>query len=759
MIRFLAQNWPKRCVWVSGLFALLLSFATSDGQASGAELIYSVQNGEVRSLSVDPGAGANQPYVYFGEFKNNTGAILRVPEGAAPLTVPSPLFENLSVLDSTMQIPGSYEFDSLGRIYFSYGGYVTHIIGRGPKDGSTASTTLFSVSGGHFYGLIGDDLYYMTNFSKFWKRPNYGTGAPELLLDGYWIRTFALNNGIYFFQNYSNKQYYRFDTVTRALTGSIFPGTQIEAHIFADDRYVYRIMNGNIDRTLNSGGGPVERIVTGSENVLAMLFDNENVYYSTASGIYTFPRDSAAPAGIKHIVAANSPNLKATSANYLYWSVSAGSESKLYRLAIPVVTDPVADAGPDQTVNEGEAVTLNAGGSSAPNGGTISYLWTQVGGPAVNLSNATSPSPSFHSPFVATSQVLSFQLTVTDAHGNSVNDFVDVSVIQYNDPPVADAGLDGTVKEGAARMLDGSASWDNNGESIASYQWSQISGPAVALIGDTSSTPTFLAPAGTAGQFVTFSLIVSDGKEPSTADTVAINIVANSAPVAAAGTDQTKDEGTVVTLDGTASSDPDIGDVLSYAWQQTGGPAVNLQNASTQVATFNAPAVSGSAALTFELVVTDDDATVQKSDNDSVTVNVRDVNAPPSCDLAVASSPKLWPPDHRMEAVSINGVTDNDQTYNAVAISVTGVTQDEPVRGTGDGDSSPDATIVSGGTADSALLRRERSGTGNGRVFTVNFTASDGFESCSGAVKVSVQHSRNGTGAVDDGQAFNSTAP
>ena len=114
--------------------------------------------------------------------------------------------------------------------------------------------------------------------------------------------------------------------------------------------------------------------------------------------------------------------------------------------------------------------------------------------------------------------------------------------------------------------------------------------------------------------------------------------------------------------------------------------------------------------------------------------------------------------DHKMHQVDITGVTDPDATYIMVTIEITAVTQDEPVNGLGDGDSSPDAVIQPGYPADSALIRAERSGTGNGRVYQIAFVADDGFESCTSQVGLAVPHSRKST-AVDDGQDYDSTSP
>lgn len=95
--------------------------------------------------------------------------------------------------------------------------------------------------------------------------------------------------------------------------------------------------------------------------------------------------------------------------------------------------------------------------------------------------------------------------------------------------------------------------------------------------------------------------------------------------------------------------------------------------------------------------------------------------------------------------------------YNTVNLSVTAATQDEPVNGLGDGDTSPDAIVQTNDPLENkVLLRAERSGTANGRVYRIDFTASDGLESCSGSVSVTVPHSRKSI-AEDDGQIYDST--
>jgi hypothetical protein len=93
-----------------------------------------------------------------------------------------------------------------------------------------------------------------------------------------------------------------------------------------------------------------------------------------------------------------------------------------------------------------------------------------------------------------------------------------------NLPPVANAGANQAVAEGASVVLDGRGSTDPNGDTL-SYRWSQTAGSAVTLMGANTSTPSFTAPTGlTANAALTFSLIVNDGYFDSAASTTAVTV-------------------------------------------------------------------------------------------------------------------------------------------------------------------------------------------------------------------------------------------
>ena len=92
-------------------------------------------------------------------------------------------------------------------------------------------------------------------------------------------------------------------------------------------------------------------------------------------------------------------------------------------------------------------------------------------------------------------------------------------------------------------------------------------------------------------------------------------------PIADAGSDQTVKSGVLVTLDGTASSDPGGHLPLVYGWSQSGGTAVDLSSNVISQPTFTAPDVAEQTILTFTLVVTNSIGQVSPPDEVTVTVN------------------------------------------------------------------------------------------------------------------------------------------
>ena len=114
---------------------------------------------------------------------------------------------------------------------------------------------------------------------------------------------------------------------------------------------------------------------------------------------------------------------------------------------------------------------------------------------------------------------------------------------------------------------------------------------------------------------------------------------------------------------------------------------------------------------------------------------VADTNHNPDVSSATAALLAPGPPNGSFSPVRISDVTDPDG--DAVTITVIGVSQDEPLLGRGTRPTCPDGRLTQG----IAAVRRERSGFGNGRVYTIEFVATDGHGgSTHGTANVCIPH-------------------
>ena len=282
------------------------------------------------------------------------------------------------------------------------------------------------------------------------------------------------------------------------------------------------------------------------------------------------------------------------------------------------ILPPVANAGANQTITlPVNSVTLDGSSSIAPSGSITGYSWNQVSGPASgNIANPASVTTTVTGLVQGT---YIFKLIVTDNHGTTGSDSVIITVNPaVNKPPVANAGPSQSINMPVnSATLDGSKSYDPDG-TIASYSWSEVSGPSTATItnGNTASP----AVSGLqAGQYV-FQLTVTDNSGATATAQVKITETAtlNQSPVANAGLNQTITQPTnSITLDGSNSFDPD-GYIVAYNWNKASGPgAVTITNANTVT-----PTVYGLQAgqYVFQLTVTDNSGATG-SDQVTITVN------------------------------------------------------------------------------------------------------------------------------------------
>jgi len=319
-----------------------------------------------------------------------------------------------------------------------------------------------------------------------------------------------------------------------------------------------------------------------------------------------------------------------TPGEYTHSVVTANDRVAGTLVVVAANQSPTADAGESQTVEEGDSVTLNASGSSDPDGDALSYTWTQTAGPSVSLSNTSAETPSFTAPEVDADSNLVFEVTVSDGNGGTATDTVTITVQNVtapepdNRPPSADAGEDQTVDERATVQLDADGSTDPDGD-ILTYNWTQTAGPSVTLSEQLVTAPTFTAPTVTEETTLTFQTKARDGNGGTDTDTVNVTVLpVNDPPTADAGPDQTVNSGATVTLNASGSTDPE-GDTLAYEWEPVSRANVTLSDADTATPSFTASDVDVETVLSFEVTVSDGNG---GTDTDTVDIRIEPIEQP-----------------------------------------------------------------------------------------------------------------------------------
>ena len=179
----------------------------------------------------------------------------------------------------------------------------------------------------------------------------------------------------------------------------------------------------------------------------------------------------------------------------------------------------------------------------------------------------------------------------------------------------------------------------------------------------------------------------------------------------------------VIVQDTTAPAVTVPADMTVEAANSSGGIAIFVASASDVVSGSLGAVCNPASGSTFPFGVTTVTCTstdgAGNEGSSSFKVTVRDTTAP-AIGSVTPSQSVLWPPDHRMVALTV-AVAATDRV-NVPVCSISGITSSEVINGLGDGDMAPDWSIGSGLTFQ---LRAERSGKGPGRTYTVTVSCRD----------------------------------
>ena len=339
--------------------------------------------------------------------------------------------------------------------------------------------------------------------------------------------------------------------------------------------------------------------------VLVLKGDGSELLYSTYLGGIGYDRTSTVVSlGDMTVLVAgrtNSPEFPVTEGAYdVDQEIEEAYVAKLWF----DLDTPVAVAGPDVEVDQGDTVHLD-GSASQDNEGIIEFTWTfDEGGTAVSLQGATAEH------IFDNAGVFNVTLTVEDDGGRTASDVLVVTVRDIT-RPVSDAGGPIFVDQGTNVTLDAHNSTDNVG--IVQWVWNFTYNGSSVKIEGAELTWTFDI---LGRHWITLEVIDAVGLRDT--DEVAVTVIDIEPPVADAGEDRTVDQGGTVTFDGSNSTDNK--GIVRWTWTFLyNGQDRELEDETTSHV-FDTP-----GDYIIHLTARDH---IGNSDEDSFSLHVRDTQAP-----------------------------------------------------------------------------------------------------------------------------------
>ena len=236
---------------------------------------------------------------------------------------------------------------------------------------------------------------------------------------------------------------------------------------------------------------------------------------------------------------------------------------------------PVANAGLDINITLPTNSVILSGSGTDADGSITAYKWTKISGPSqFNIVASTKAQTSVSN---LAQGIYKFELTVTDNWGATASDIIQVTVNgappQTNQLPKANAGSNLVITLPTNSVTLTGSGTDADG-TIASYQWSKVSGPSQYSI--VSSTKAQTIVNNLVEGIYQFALTVTDNSGAAAKATVQVTVnkavlLQNQIPEASAGLDeQIMLPMDTVTLSGSGSDDD--GTIAAYKWTKISGP-------------------------------------------------------------------------------------------------------------------------------------------------------------------------------------------
>lgn len=409
----------------------------------------------------------------------------------------------------------------------------------------------------------------------------------------------------------------------------------------------------------------------------------------------------------------------------------------LVTAAASAAADAPSLAVNDAMVTEGDAGTKSAVFTvslSAPASGPVTADYATADGSASAPDDYEAPSGTLtFAPGETSKQVVvavvgdildepheTYSLNLSNAAGATLADARGAGTILDNDPPVTLAVDDVSAAEGSGSLSFSAALSARSGKVITvAYATSDGSASSPADYASTAGTLVFMP--GDTAKTVSVALVDDGVTEPDETLTLTLSNAINALLADGQGL------GTILDDDSAApppSDDPPAGDDPPPPPPADDPPADDPPAGDP-------PAEDPPAE--------DPPAEIEPP--------VDPPNAAPDCSAVAPSTSRLWAPNHKFRLVTLAGATDADG--DPLIYQLSSVTQDERQR------HGPAAKRAD--RSDQLWLRAERSGKGDGRVYRLEYVASDDHgNTCGGSVLVTVPHDRAHPDAGDSGASFDS---